>query len=408
MTLRKEYTFTYKDVSDRKKKNLSILECIRRKGEISRSDISKETGINIVSVSNYITNYIKNGLVFECGRDISTGGRRPELVKLNLESAYVAGIDIGTEKIVAIITNLGLKTKKKIVIPRPVGAMDKVMDKAVDVLESLFKDFGKPMEDIKIIGIGASGIVDIFSGEIHDTNPLRGKTKTNFFTLARDIEEKFNVMSLVGNDATCAAFGELSLNHDTEISEMLYIYADIGCGIIINRDIYCGASGSAGEIQLPINIEIKQPDNAPGIASYGVKGADLGITEEAKKRVDESKDSQILKLAGGKKESITKETVFEAAGKGDKLAQSILKEAAGWLGIKVAYLINIFNPQLVIVGGGIEKAGNVFMDALSGYVKKYAFEEVFNATKILPSFLGEDAIAVGAASLGIRELFINA
>lgn len=406
MVLRKEHTFTYKDVSDRKKKNILILECIRRKGEVSRSDIAKETGINIVSVSNYITSYIKNGLVFECGRDISTGGRRPELVKLNLESAYVAGLDIGTEKIVAIITNLGLKTKKRIVVPRPEGAMDKVMDKAIDVLASLFKDFGKPMGDIKIIGIGASGIVDIYSGIIHDTNPLRGATKTNFLTLARDIEEKFNVISLVGNDATCAAFGELSLNHDTEISEMLYIYADIGCGIIINRDIYCGASGSAGEIQLPVNIEIKQSGNAPGIASYGVKGADLGITEEAKKRID--KDSEILRLAGGKKESITKEMVFEAAQKGDKLAQTILKEAAAWLGIKVAYLINIFNPQLVIIGGGIEKAGNVFMDALSGYVKNYAFEEVFNATKILPSFLGEDAIAVGAASLGIRELFINA
>ncbi|MEE9500128.1 MAG: winged helix-turn-helix domain-containing protein, partial [Candidatus Omnitrophota bacterium] len=89
MAIKKEYTFTYKDISDRKRKNLAILDCIRRKGEISRTEISKETGINIVSVSNYVMNYIKKGLVIEWGLDMSTGGRRPELVKLNLESAYV-------------------------------------------------------------------------------------------------------------------------------------------------------------------------------------------------------------------------------------------------------------------------------------------------------------------------------
>ncbi len=112
---RKDYTFTYtyKDVSDRKKKNLAILECIRKKGPVSRTDISKETGINIVSVSNYTIGYVKNGLVLECGLDISTGGRRPELLKLNLENAYVIGIDIGPEKIVAVITDIALETKSR-------------------------------------------------------------------------------------------------------------------------------------------------------------------------------------------------------------------------------------------------------------------------------------------------------
>ena len=90
MAVRKEYTFTYKDISERKRKNLAILDCIRRKGEVSRSDISKESGINIVSVSNYIMSYIKKGLVLECGRDVSTGGRRPELVRLNLRLLFTA------------------------------------------------------------------------------------------------------------------------------------------------------------------------------------------------------------------------------------------------------------------------------------------------------------------------------
>ncbi len=407
MATKREYTFTYKDISDRKRKNLAILDCIRRKGEISRTEISKETGINIVSVSNYVMNYIKKGLVMEWGLDMSTGGRRPELVKLNLESAYVAGVDIGSEKLVAVITDLGLKTKAKIVMPRPEGNMDRVTDGAIDVLKELFKKLGRPLTDIKLIGIGASGIVDIYSGTIHDTNPARGRTKTDLFDLVRLLEKKFNIPSLVGNDATCAAFGELSLSPNTEISEMLYIYADIGCGIIINRDIYCGTSGSAGEIQLLIDNRTKEN---PGmdIASYGVKGVDLGIVEKAKKLIERGESTGILKLAGDNKDMITKEIVFEAAGKGDKLARELLADAAYWLAVKIAYLINIFNPQLVIIGGGIEKSGSIFMDTLSSCVKMYAFEESFNAAKILPSFLGENAIALGAASLGVRELFINA
>jgi len=407
MAVRNEHTFTYKDISDRKRKNLAILDCVRRKGPLSRTDISKETGINIVSVSNYVMNYIKKSLVLEWGLDSSTGGRRPELIKLNLESAYVAGLDIGSEKIISVISDLGLKIKAKVTMPRPAGSMDEVMETAAAALEKTIKEFKRPVSDIKLIGIGASGIVDIYSGTVRDTNPARGMTKTNIFGLARLLENKFNITSLVGNDATCAAFGELSLNHDTEIGEMLYIYADIGCGIIINRDIYCGTSGSAGEVQILV-VDKKDKDMISQITSYGVKGSDLGIVKEAKKLIEKNEAQGILKLAGGRKDAVTKEMIFEAARKNDREARALLTEAAHWLGIKVAYLINVFNPQLVAIGGGMEKAGSVFMDALTACVKIHTFEESFNAVKIMPSFLGEDAIAIGAASLGVRELFINA
>ena len=407
MALTKGYTFTYKDISDRKRKNLSILDCIRRKGEISRTDISKETGINIVSVSNYIMNYLKKSLVLECGLDISTGGRRPELVRLNLESAYVAGLDIGPEKIVSVIANLSLKTKTRLVLPRPKGDMDKVIKGAIEALDKLFKGFGRPLADIKLIGIGASGIVDMAQGTLHDTDPDRGRTKTNLLTLTRLLEDKFKITTLFGNDATCAAFGELSLSPDTGVTDMLYVYSDIGCGIIINRDIYCGTSGSAGEIQLLVDKPEAKKLGSSGLASYGVKGIDLGIVSKAKALIEKGENTGITKIAKSK-DTITKEAIFEAAEKDDKMARELLIEAAYWLGTKVAYLINIFNPQVVVIGGGMEKAGSVFMQALSSCIKMYAFEESFNAAKILPSFLGEDAVALGAAALGVRELFINA
>jgi len=404
--LKKDYTFTYKDFSDRKRKNLTILECIRRNSPVSRTDISKHTAINIVSVSNYILNYIKKGLVLESGLDISSGGRRPELVKLNLESANVVGVDIGPEKLVIIVGDLGLNVKAKKIFPRPRGTMDDVLKGTVNAISEVFKEFNLSVSKMKAIGIGASGILDIYSGTIRDTDPLRGRTKTDFYNLARLIEEKFKIPTYVGNDATCAAFGELSFNPRSDISEMLYIYSDVGCGIIINSDIYCGTSGSAGEIQLFINSQ-KEKSEPLGIASYGIRGVDLGVVNEAHELIDKGGAQGILRLAGGKIEAVTKEIVFDAAKQGDEAAKAILKDAGHWLGVKVAYLVNIFNPQLVAIGGGMEKSGNIFMDALIECVRMYAFEEAFNAAKILPSFLGEDAIALGAVALGIRELFLN-
>ena len=407
MPTKQEHSFTYKDISDRKRKNLSILDYIRRRGPISRTDISKETGINIVSVSNYIMNYIRKGLVFECGLDISTGGRRPELVKLNLESAYVIGVDISQSKISAIITDLGLKVKAKSVFDRPKGNMEDVLNKTEDVIEDVLKKFTTEPSNIKIIGIGASGIIDILSGTIHDNDPERGRTRTNLYSLAKKIENKFNTQALVGNDATCAAFGELSLSAMPDITEMLYIYADIGCGIIINGDIYCGTSGRAGEIQLLLPA-LEKAKTATEIASYGIRGSDLGIVKKAIELIDKGEKTEILTLSGNDKNKITKEIIFEAAKKDDALAKELLVDAANWLGTKVAYLINLFNPQLVSIGGGVEGAGSVFMEALTNCVKMYSYEESFSVVKIMPSFLKEDAVALGAASLGARELFINA
>ena len=404
MVMKEDFTFTYRDISDRKRKNLAILDYIRRKSPVSRTDISKETGINIVSVSNYVTNYIKKGLVLECGLDISTGGRRPELIKLNLENAYVAGLDIGSEKIIAVVTDLSLKTKAKVIISRPRGAMDEVFNAAIEALEKVFRELNVPLANVKLIGVGASGVIDLYSGTIHDTDPTRGRTRTNFYSLARTIGEKFSIKTLIGNDATCAAFGELSLSPRSDISEMLYIYSDIGCGIIINGDIYCGASGSAGEVQLLLNNKAE----SEGVAGYSVRGLDLGMVIRARELIEKGQSTKIAELSGNDKEAITKKTIFEAAHKGDKIAQDILTDAACWLGIKVAYLVNVFNPQVVIIGGGIEEAGSVFMEALTSCVKMYAFEEAFNVVKIMPSFLKEDAVALGAAALAVRELFVNA
>jgi len=137
-------------------------------------------------------------------------------------------------------------------------------------------------------------------------------------------------------------------------------------------------------------------------------GVDLGVVMEALRAIDKGVSTEILSMAGGDVAKITKEIVIAAAKKRDKLAVELVTNAARNLGVRVAYLVNIFNPDIVVIGGGVEKSGEVFMDAVKETVKKFSFEEPASIVKIVPTLLEENAVVLGAAALAAREVFIEA
>lgn len=396
-------------LSDRERKNLTILDIIRRKGSISRTDISRFAGFNIVTVSNYIDNYLKLNLVFERGCNVSSGGRKPTLVELNYKAFYVAGIDVGPEKIVAVITDLAGNIVAKAKSDRPKGLMDDVLSKAIETLHKLMGDSKIAPEKVKGIGMGVSGIIDRTAGTVRDTDPTRGSTATSYATIRGRMEREFAIPVYVGNDATVAAYAESRLGMDQDIENLIYLYADVGCGIIIKGDIYTGTGGSAGEVQLNFeNSEItdKFTCMAKGpcfLRPWG--GIDSGITSEAKKRIKEGAKSTILDYANGDAEKITLESVVRAAKADDKLALEIIDNAAINLSVRTAYFINLFNPEMVVIGGGIEQAGELLISRIRKAVKSLAFEEPASMVKIVPSRLGEWNVSLGAALLVMREIF---
>jgi glucokinase len=119
-------------------------------------------------------------------------------------------------------------------------------------------------------------------------------------------------------------------------------------------------------------------------------------------------NSEIFRKAGNDPAKITMPLILKAAREGDKLATELVTAAGVQLGVRVAFLVNLFNPEVVVIGGGLEQAGEVLLDAVKTAVRTYGFEEAANAVKVVPSRFGEDAVAVGAAALGIREIFARA
>ena len=392
MDIKHEGLFHYRSFSDKERKNLAILELIRKKGPISRTEISHVTDINIVSISSYVKDYIDKGVVLETGCDVSTGGRRPELVELNTKGIYVIGIDMSISGILAVMTDLSANLISKVKIPVPRGEPDQMIIKAMEAIEDILKKSGVNISAVRAMGVGLGG------------------TNNRFAALRSAVHEKFGIEAFMGSDAACAAFGEKRLNAGAGAEDLLYMYSDIGCGIIIRGDIYFGAGGSAGEMQFSREHISKEEDALFFRGSQYLKpwGADLGITQIARYEIEKGIGTKIVSLAKGDPMNITTEVVIEAAKQDDDLASDIVHNAGMNLGIRVAYLVNLFNPEVVVIGGGVEKAGELILDPIRKTVHKLAFSEQADMVKIITSALGEDAVSLGAASLAIREIFLKA
>lgn len=399
--------FKYQMLTDKEKKNLLLLDLIMQKGPISRTDISRETELNIVTVSNYVNNFIDKGIVIEKGLDVSSGGRKPTLVELDARGGYVIGIDVGPIYELGIMIDLSTRIITKDKKERPQRHMEEVIKVAADLLDDIISKSKVPREKIVAVGFGLSGVIDEETGTIRDTDPKRGRTTGSLNAFRSAIEDRFQIPIFIGNDATCAAFGEKRLSLERGVENMLYVYSDVGCGIIIKGDIYCGAGGSAGEIQLSLSSEEVDKLNisAEGLNYLRPLGVDLGIIARAKRAIEEGMGTKIVELINGKLEDMTLERIIKAAESGDTLAIGLIDSAGVNLGIRIAYLINLFNPEVVVIGGGVEKAGELLLGPIRRTVRKFAFEEPAGNVRIVPSALGEDAVALGAASLVLREIF---
>jgi len=411
MAVKSDGVFTYHILQDRERKNLAILELIRRRSPISKAEISRTLGFNIVTITNYLDYYINKRMVIEVGLDVSTGGRRPELLELNARSGYIVGVDMGPEVISAVVADLKIKVVSQVKVPRPGGSMENLIPEVIKVIGDTIEKSNINKADLKNIGIGMSGIVDYYSGTIRDTDPLRGRTRVGFLRFIKAIEDALNIPVYIGNDASCAAFGERSLNPGADVDNMLYMYSDVGSGLVVHGDVYVGSSGCAGETQLAFENSPRD-EKLHGREYHYLRplgtGIDLGIVVAARKAIEKGLATDILKLSGGDPAAVTKDMVIESARKGDRIAIELIEEAGANMGVKAAYLINFFNPAVLIVGGGLEKAGDIFLNQVKSSVKRFAFEEPASVVKVIPSILGENAVVIGAAALAAREVFIQA
>jgi len=188
---------------------------------------------------------------------------------------------------------------------------------------------------------------------------------------------------------------------------MLYMYSGVGFGIIINGEIYRGVSGTAGEVSLKelLDYSSNWAQNSIMLKPWDLS---LGMPDEAKEAFSKQADSRIFKEVNSDLTKITTDVIFKSAKENDRLAIELLEKAGECLGVRISFLVNLLNPGVVVIGGGIEAAGPPLIDAIKRMIKTCCFEEMAEAVKIIPARLGEDSVAIGAASLVVRKVFAQA
>jgi predicted NBD/HSP70 family sugar kinase len=406
----KPIDFQKEELTEKEKRNIDILDILRKRGPISRPDISKEMGINVVTISNYIDEFIKRNLVYEKDLDVSEGGRRPVLLDLNPRAGYVIGVGLNLMNMVGLLVDLKGNIVTKTQIARPKQSVKEIAECLLEIIREILRRSKDYAQDIRGIGIGIAGLINKENGSIHWPQKM-----DHYYTYASVdlplknlIEKEFNLPALIENDATSACFGEHWLNLEQGYKNVIYMFSGVGCGIILNGEIYRGAQGYAGEVSI-YNFKEQDLFNCELGNSCFIKRweMDMGIIDDVKARLSREKElaAKFFKLTSSTQDNVDLKSVFIAARSKDPIASAALDTAAKRLGVKVAYLVNLLNPQVVIIGGGLEEAGEDFLNKVSSTVKDWAFREASENLKIVYSQLRENTVALGAASLVMQKIF---
>ncbi|MCD6471113.1 ROK family protein [bacterium] len=310
----------------------------------------------------------------------------------------ILAIDLGGTKIAVGLVNFKGKVIKKNVESTEIkkgaqGVIKQILRMGDDLLAGF-------QEKVVAIGIGTAGPLDIKRGLIFFAPNLPGWHNVQ---IVKPLKNHFHLPVYFDNDANAAALGEFLFGAGKGTKNMIYltISTGIGGGIIINKKLYHGR-GNAGEIGHMI-IDPNGPKCRCG--NYGCLEAfssGTAIAREAKKNL--KKASLIWKLAKGKKKNIDARLVFEAYKNGDKLAQKIILKSLVALGIGLVNITHIFNPDKVILGGGVMKDKKYILPFLRDFVRKKVMFGFKKDIKIEATKLKSDVGLIGAASLAIVKI----
>jgi glucokinase len=314
-----------------------------------------------------------------------------------MEKSFVIGIDLGGTKICGALSDLDGKVLSMHTIPT--NAVDgdvAVLNRIISVIDEVIKNSGKTIDEIKSIGIGAPGPLDSKKGIIIETPNLPFKN----FDLVKPIANKYNVPTYLENDANAATIGEHIFGAGKGAENMVYITVStgIGGGAIINGRIYRGATSNALEVGHTTLLADgpKCGCGNKGCAEALASGTAIG--RQGREAVEAGKKTSLSSYS-----KVTSYEVFKEAEKGDLVSADILDTSLTYLGICVANVINSFDPEIVVIGGGVSKAGDIVFDKVKEVVQKRALKPMRDLCKVVPAGLGIDAGVIGAIALAITE-----
>lgn len=274
------------------------------------------------------------------------------------------------------------------------GVAARIVRMVEDTIAQTIAETGATRADFAGIGIGAPGPLDRETGVVLIT-PNLGWTD---YPLRDRISNAVGLPAALDNDANCATLGEwwIGAARGARHAIGITIGTGIGGGLILNGALYHGASGIAGEIghtSIDANGRRCKCGNYGCLEAYASGPA---IAVRAREALDGGESSLLPSMVDGELDRITAQTVYHAAERGDQVALGVVRATAGFLGTGIANLLNIFNPDVVVIAGGVTQAGDALFEPLRAEVRRRAFKPAVAVCRIVPGELPGTAGVAGA------------
>ncbi len=393
-----------------REKNLSsVLQMVFGHKRLSRAQLANLTNLNKSTISSLAEDLIHRGLIYETGLNSVGTGRPATILEINPNSGGIIGLELGVDFISVLLTDFLGK-----IIWRRIESIDPNIseDRAIELTLSLIDDAiaNCRSHQLRSLGIGVStpGIVDlkeqvlVFAPNLHWRNVSLGSIYA----------EHTGLPVFIDNDGNSAAIGEHLFGKARSVSNFVFIFAGvgIGAGLFLNNELYRGQNGFAGEIgHTPIlmNPALQIPCHCGNRGCWETHANQYSIIRRAEASLEVKRDTLIREFMLQEEVPLTISLIKKAADAGDQEAIDIFSQTGEVMGLGFATLINIFNPEKVILGGPLSVVGEYLLPAISSSVNMHTLSEISQQVEILISEFGPDASVIGAVALVVNDILIN-
>jgi glucokinase-like ROK family protein len=385
----------------------SILRYIHEQAPISRARLAALTGLNKSTVSSLVEELLERGLIHETGRDSPGQGRPATLLEINPAAGCILGIELGVDYVRAALVDLsGQILWRQSTDSDPSHPQEQIIRQALELV-----DAGKVTSNersLPLLGLGAAlpGMVDVQSGMLAFSPNLQWRDTP----LARIFHEHTGVPVFVDNDANAGAMGEHVFGLARQTRNFIFVVAGVGIGggLFLNGELYRGAGGYAGEIgHTHVSSDSSRLCRCGSRGCWENSGNQYALIERVRARLDVGRRSLIPRLCAEQNLPLGLNVIAQAAAQGDQEALSALHDTGEAIGQGIANLINIFNPELIVLGGAMIIVGEYLLPAILETVKEKSLPDICRQTQIQLSGFGVEAVVIGAAALVVEAILSN-
>ena len=368
-------------------------------GDLSRTNIADKMGLTRAAVSLIVNDLLKNEVVQEAEIRSVPSGRPPVTLEINSARGLVGAIDMGATHMSIAVADYAGRILQEAEYPfdirnGPIVCLAEANQNLLSLLESQVLS----LSNLSAIGIGVPGPVNTEAGMVVAPPIMPGWDR---YPIRTSLEKMWGCPVTLNNDAELGALGEWAYGAGRGERNIAYIKvgSGIGAGLILNQQIYGGTTGAAGEIG---HLTIDENGPLCNCGNHGCLEAFAGghaIATQGRLLVESGKRTLLSELP---LEKITAHEVAEAARRGDLPAQEILRRAGTFIGIAIAGLINLFNPSIVIIGGGVAQAGDILTGPIRQAVRERAMRASEQSVHITTGMLGRRSVLKGATVQAIN------